>query len=56
MITLWQTMDDLKKWRESEEYASAHREGEKYATFSRVYAFEGRPSPWPHPVRVGCDP
>lgn len=46
-ITVWPSMDDAKKWRDSEEYATVLREGEKYATFRRVYAFEGRPSPWP---------
>ena len=42
VILRWDSMEQLKGWRDSPEYTAAHKDGEKYAKFS-VVAVNGVP-------------
>ena len=41
VIQVWDSLDQLKAWFNSDAYVKARKIGEKYATFRR-YAFEGK--------------
>ncbi len=42
VILKWDSMEQLKGWRDSPEYTAAHKDGEKYAKFN-VVAVNGVP-------------
>jgi len=42
VILKWDSMEQLKGWRNSPEYTAAHKNGEKYAEFN-VVAVNGVP-------------
>jgi uncharacterized protein (DUF1330 family) len=42
-IQIWDSVDKIKAWRASPEFAEARKIGEKYATFKRGFAVEGVP-------------
>jgi uncharacterized protein (DUF1330 family) len=42
-IQVWDSLEKIKAWRDSKDFADIRKVGEKYATFSRGYAVEGVP-------------
>jgi uncharacterized protein (DUF1330 family) len=42
-IQVWDSLEKIKAWRDSKEFAEIRKVGEKYATFSRAFAVEGVP-------------
>jgi uncharacterized protein (DUF1330 family) len=42
-IQVWDSLEKIKAWRDSKEFAEIRKVGEKYATFSRGFAIEGVP-------------
>jgi uncharacterized protein (DUF1330 family) len=40
VVQVWNSMDDIKKWREDPQYVALRKVGEKYASF-RSFAVEG---------------
>jgi uncharacterized protein (DUF1330 family) len=42
-IQVWDSLEKIKAWRDSKEFAEIRKVGEKYATFSRGFAVEGVP-------------
>jgi uncharacterized protein (DUF1330 family) len=42
-IQIWDSVEKIKAWRASPEFAEARKIGEKYATFKRSFAVEGVP-------------
>jgi uncharacterized protein (DUF1330 family) len=42
-ISVWDSVEKIKAWRASPEFADIRKVGQKYATFSRSVAIEGVP-------------
>ena len=42
-VSVWDSLEKIKAWRDSKEFAEIRKVGEKYATFSRGFAVEGVP-------------
>jgi uncharacterized protein (DUF1330 family) len=42
-VQVWDSLEKIKAWRESKDFAEIRKVGEKYATFSRAIAVEGVP-------------
>jgi uncharacterized protein (DUF1330 family) len=42
-LQVWDSVEKIKAWRASPEFAEIRKVGEKYATFSRGFAVEGVP-------------
>ena len=42
-IQVWDSVEKIKAWRASPEFAEIRKVGERYATFSRGFAVEGVP-------------
>ncbi len=42
-IQTWDSVEKIKAWRASPEFAEIRKVGEKYATFSRAFAVDGVP-------------
>jgi heme-degrading monooxygenase HmoA len=42
-IQVWDSLEKIKAWRDSKEFAEIRKVGEKYATFSHGFAVEGVP-------------
>jgi uncharacterized protein (DUF1330 family) len=42
-IQVWDSLEKIKAWRDSKEFAEIRKVGAKYATFSRAFAVEGVP-------------
>jgi uncharacterized protein (DUF1330 family) len=42
-IQVWDSLEKIKAWRDSKEFAEIRKVGEKYATFSHGFAIEGVP-------------
>lgn len=42
-VQVWDSVEKIKAWRASPEFAEIRKLGEKYATFSRAFAVDGIP-------------
>ena len=42
-IQVWDSLERVKAWRDSKEFADVRKVGEKYATFNHAFAVEGVP-------------
>jgi uncharacterized protein (DUF1330 family) len=42
-VQVWDSLEKIKAWRDSKDFAEIRKLGEKYATFSRGFAVDGVP-------------